>query len=118
MKMPEKLQVICIIEKLSRSWEDFGMSLKHRKETISLDDLMRAITIEVEHKKEKHCMPVDASANLVLSHKGKESKGKTKVDSTSQLKPKGKIKKKKKVLGECWTCGQKGQLSQYIMNTG
>ncbi|MQM03148.1 hypothetical protein Taro_035920 [Colocasia esculenta] len=99
MKMPEKLQVMCIIEKLPRSWEDFGMSLKHRKETISLDDLMRAIAIEEEHRKEKPSMPVDASANLVMRHKGKEFKGKTKVDSTSQMKPKGKIKKKK-VLGD------------------
>ena len=88
MKMPKKLQVMCIIEKLSRSWEDFGMVLKHRKGAISLDDLMRAIVIEEEHKKEKPNVPMEANANIVMKYKNKDSKGKLKFDSNTQVKPK------------------------------
>ena len=50
MKLPEKFQVMTIVEKFPKSWVDFGMSLKHRRGKISLDDLMVAIAIEEEHR--------------------------------------------------------------------
>ena len=84
------------------------MGLKHRKGAISLDDLTRTIAIEEEHRKEKPNVPIDASANIVMRNKNKDSKGKAKVDSTSSIKPKGKIMKKKKKIGNCWICGQTG----------
>ncbi|MQL86491.1 hypothetical protein Taro_019023 [Colocasia esculenta] len=71
--------------------KDFGMALKHRKGSISLDDLMRAIAIEEEHRKEKPGMPVEASANLMVKYKNKDDKVKPKTGSTTQMKPKGKI---------------------------
>ena len=68
---------------------------------------MKDIVIEEEHRKEKPNVLIDASANIVMKYKNKYSKGKTKVDSTEFIKPKGKIKKKKKV-GICSVYGQTG----------
>lgn len=38
MKLPEKFQVMALVKKFPKSWEDFGMMLKHRKEKINIDD--------------------------------------------------------------------------------
>ena len=75
------------------------MALKHRRGSVSLDDLMRAIAIEKEHRKEKPVMPVKANANIMIKYKNKDPKDKLKYDSNAQVKPKGNIKKKK--IGDC-----------------
>ena len=52
-------------------------------------------------------MSVEANANFMVKYKNKDVKCKAKTGSTTQMKPKGKIQKKKK-SEECWVCGQKG----------
>ncbi|KAL6521588.1 hypothetical protein OROGR_018157 [Orobanche gracilis] len=43
MKLPEKFMAMSIVHKFPKSWESFGMSLKHQKGELSLDDLMIAV---------------------------------------------------------------------------
>ncbi|KAL0442125.1 UNVERIFIED_CONTAM: hypothetical protein Sradi_0151400 [Sesamum radiatum] len=50
MKLSEKFLVMSTVDKFSKSWENFGMTLKHQKEKLSLYDLMIAISIEEEHR--------------------------------------------------------------------
>ncbi|KAL0415925.1 UNVERIFIED_CONTAM: hypothetical protein Slati_3424400 [Sesamum latifolium] len=68
MKLPEKFLVMSIMDKFSKSWENFGMTLKHQKGRLSLDDLMIAISIEEEHRNQTHKMPVEhhPRANLIV----------------------------------------------------
>lgn len=59
------------------------MTLKYHKCAISLDDLMREVAIEEEHKKDKpNLMSINASANIEMKQKWKDCRGKTKIDST------------------------------------
>ncbi|KAL0373536.1 UNVERIFIED_CONTAM: Retrovirus-related Pol polyprotein from transposon TNT 1-94 [Sesamum radiatum] len=68
MKLPEKFLVMSIVDKFPKSWETFGMTLKHQKGKLSLDDLMIAISIEEEHRNQTHKMPVEhhPRANLIV----------------------------------------------------
>ncbi|KAL2226477.1 UNVERIFIED_CONTAM: hypothetical protein Sindi_2006400 [Sesamum indicum] len=68
MKLPEKFLVMSIVDKFPESWENFGMTLKHQKGRLSLDDLMIAISIEEEHRNQTHKMPVEHQprANLIM----------------------------------------------------
>ncbi|KAL0346476.1 UNVERIFIED_CONTAM: hypothetical protein Scaly_1663600 [Sesamum calycinum] len=74
MKLPEKFLVMSIVDKFPKSWENFGMTLKHQKGRLSLDDLMIAISIEEEHRNQTHKMPVEYQprANLIV---GKQTVG-------------------------------------------
>ena len=76
MELPEKFVVMSIIEKFPRSWEEFGMTLKHRKGSLSLNELMNAITIQEVHPSNGISIPVEATANLMTAtgkFKGKNS---------------------------------------------
>ncbi|KAL0312187.1 UNVERIFIED_CONTAM: hypothetical protein Sradi_5618000 [Sesamum radiatum] len=68
MKLPEKFLVMSIVDKFPKSWKNFGMTLKHQKGRLSLDDLMIAISIEEEHRNQTHKMPVEHHhrANLIV----------------------------------------------------
>ncbi|KAL0299909.1 UNVERIFIED_CONTAM: Retrovirus-related Pol polyprotein from transposon TNT 1-94 [Sesamum angustifolium] len=69
MKLPEKFLVMSIVDKFPKSWENFGMTLKHEKGRLSLDDLMIAISIEEEHRNQTHKMPAktgQAVVNMVV----------------------------------------------------
>ncbi|KAK4381885.1 hypothetical protein Sango_2925200 [Sesamum angolense] len=50
IKLPEKFLVMSIVHKFSKSQENFGMTLKHQKGRLSMDDLMIAISIKEEHR--------------------------------------------------------------------
>ncbi|KAL0427013.1 UNVERIFIED_CONTAM: hypothetical protein Slati_2876100 [Sesamum latifolium] len=90
MKLPEKFLVMSIVDKFSKSWENFGMTLKHQKWRLSLDDLMIAISIEEEHRNQTHKMPVEhhPRANLIV---GKQKVNK--VNSNSKAISKSKTTK-------------------------
>lgn len=108
MKLPEKFLVMSIIEKFPRSWEDFGMSLKHRRGKLTMDDLMVAIAIEEEHRGEKPVMPVEfqPKANVLIGSSSK-THVKGKPQPINKIKPKAKIQKKP-TNKPCWNCGQVG----------
>ena len=46
----ERLQVPALIDKLPPSWSDFQVTLKHKREAMTLDDLIVAIQIEEKHR--------------------------------------------------------------------
>ncbi|KAL0326149.1 UNVERIFIED_CONTAM: Retrovirus-related Pol polyprotein from transposon TNT 1-94 [Sesamum radiatum] len=71
MKLPEKFLVMSIVDKFPKSWENFGMTLKHQKGRLSLDDLMIAISIEEEHRNQTHKIPVGHWAKLCPNKKAK-----------------------------------------------
>ncbi|CAH9085269.1 unnamed protein product [Cuscuta europaea] len=59
MELPEKFKVMAVIEKFPKSWEDFGMTLKHKMKKITWKSLMHSITVEEEHKKAGYIAPVE-----------------------------------------------------------
>ncbi|KAK4406543.1 Retrovirus-related Pol polyprotein from transposon TNT 1-94 [Sesamum angolense] len=91
--------------KFPKSWENFGMTLKHKKGRFSLDDLMIAISIEQEHRNQTHKTPVEHQprANLIVGNQRVN-----KINSNSKAIIKGKTTKNKKPKANkpCWNCGQ------------
>ncbi|KAL0448582.1 UNVERIFIED_CONTAM: hypothetical protein Slati_1414600 [Sesamum latifolium] len=59
MKLSEKFLVMSTVDKFSKYWKIFGMTLKHQKGRLSLDDLMIAINIKEEHRNQIHKMPIE-----------------------------------------------------------
>ncbi|KAL0370024.1 UNVERIFIED_CONTAM: Retrovirus-related Pol polyprotein from transposon TNT 1-94 [Sesamum angustifolium] len=115
MKLPEKFLVMSIVDKFPKSWENFGMTLKHHKWRLSLDDLMIAISIEEEHRNQTHKMPVEHQprANLIV-----EKQRVNKINSNSKAINKGKTTKNKKPKANkpCWNCGQVGHWAKLCPN--
>ncbi|KAL0433266.1 UNVERIFIED_CONTAM: hypothetical protein Slati_2660900 [Sesamum latifolium] len=107
MKLPEKFLVMSIVDKFPTSWENFGMTLKHQKGRLSLDDLMIAINIEEEHRNHTHKMPIEhlPRANLIM---GKQKVNKVKSNSKAISKAKTNNNKKSKANKPCWNYGQVG----------
>ncbi|KAL0391089.1 UNVERIFIED_CONTAM: hypothetical protein Scaly_0466000 [Sesamum calycinum] len=81
MKFHEKFLVMSTVDKFSKFWENFGMTLKHQKGRLSLDDLMIAINIEEKYRNQTNKMSVEHQprASLIMG-KQKENK----VNSSSK----------------------------------
>ncbi|KAL0309014.1 UNVERIFIED_CONTAM: hypothetical protein Sradi_5843700 [Sesamum radiatum] len=105
-----------------RSWtnfpnpgKNFGMTLKHQKGRLSLDDLMIAISIEEEHRNQTHKIPVEhrPRANLIVGNQRVN-----KINSNSKAINKGKTTKNKKSKANkpCWNCGQVGHWAKLYPN--
>ncbi|CAH9073323.1 unnamed protein product [Cuscuta epithymum] len=45
MELPEKFKVMAVIEKFPKSWEDFGMTLKHKMKKITWKSLMHSMPL-------------------------------------------------------------------------
>ncbi|KAK4385754.1 hypothetical protein Sango_2699400 [Sesamum angolense] len=107
IKLPEKFLVMSIVEKFPKFWENFGMTLKHQKGRLSLDDLMITISIEEEYRNQTHKMPVEHQprANLIV---GKQRVNKINSNSKAINKDKTAKNKKSKANKPRWNCGQIG----------
>lgn len=113
MVLPEKFQVMAVIEKLPKSWEEFALSLKRQKGEITWTNLMLDISVQEQHKfKQGHVMPAehDSSSKVNVMTVGKKRKAFTKKDNTNS-KDKNKAKKPKENK-PCWSCGQVGHWSK------
>ncbi|CAH9098659.1 unnamed protein product [Cuscuta epithymum] len=73
MELPEKFKVMAVIEKFPNSWEDFGMTLKHKMKKITWKSLMHSITVEEEHKKAGYIVPVEFQPKAHVITGGKAS---------------------------------------------
>ncbi len=52
MNMDDSISVACIVNKLPPSWHSFKMSLKHKKEEISIEELATTIQVEEQRRQE------------------------------------------------------------------
>ncbi|KAL0294253.1 UNVERIFIED_CONTAM: hypothetical protein Sangu_2519100 [Sesamum angustifolium] len=78
MKLPEKFLIMSIVDKISKSWKNFGMTLKHQKGRLSLEDLMITINIKEEHRNQTHKMPIEYQPRInLIVEKQKVNKAKT-----------------------------------------
>jgi len=114
MDLPEKFQVMAVIEKLPKSWEEFALSLKRQKGEITWTNLMLDISVQEQHKsKQGHVMPSEhvSSPKVNVVTIGKKRKEFTKKVNTKPIKDKNKAKKPK-TNKPCWSCGQVGHWSK------
>ncbi|KAI9185518.1 hypothetical protein LWI28_008088 [Acer negundo] len=111
----EKFVVAAIIEKLSNSWKIFGLYLKQKRETISLDDFL--VSLQKEEKTRERDIILkppssdfQAKANVVLGQKPKFKK-KDFQKKSNNLGPNQKIKKDKSKV-ECYVCHKNGHYAR------
>ena len=112
MDLPEKFQVMSVIEKLPKSWEEFALSLKRQKGEITWTNLMLDISVQEQHKsKQGHVMPAEhgSSSKVNVVTVGQKRKSVTKKDKPKNDKNKAK---KPKANKPCWSCGQVGHWSK------
>ena len=104
-----QFQVGSIIEKLPPSWRDFKVYLKHKRQEMTMEDLILRLRVEEDHRKGGS---VDgARANVIESEPSTKQKfQKFKGKKMSKLKPKGKDFKR--IKGSCWVCGKAGHKAQ------
>jgi len=108
--LPDKFVAGGIIAKLPPSWRNFATSLKHKRQKISVEDLLAGLDVE-EKARAKDAppkAPEQSSAN-VMQHAGKN---KQKVIQTTQFK------KKKMNMDEvvCFVCGENGHFTKKCKN--
>ena len=108
--IPDKFVAGCIIAKLHSQWRNFATTLKHKRQKISVENLIA--TLDVEEKARKKDMPEQgdqgqSSANLVQKFPCGKNKGNNKPNKTTTFK-----KKKNKTLEKCYACGKLGHFSK------
>ncbi|GJY32035.1 zinc finger, CCHC-type containing protein [Tanacetum coccineum] len=115
MNMDEAIQVSCIIDKLSPSWNDFKHTLKHLKEELTLVELGGHLRIEeslMMHDSDKPKGNNVAGPSVVnmMEHNNNsrynDNKGKRKHHDNIKADP----NKKSKMT--CWKCGKPGHLKK------
>ncbi|CAM8968501.1 unnamed protein product [Rhodiola kirilowii] len=116
LKMDEAISVSSIIDKLPPAWKDFHRTLKHKKEDISLVELVKELRMEEELRvREKDSMEVDTNLPKVnvletSSQKMNKNKGKKRPNEYVSKGPnKRKHPSKENV---CWTCGKAGHFKR------
>jgi len=97
----------CIITKLPFSWRNIATSLKHKRQKITVENLLASLDVEEKARAKDNTEKGNedrASAHFVQKNHGK-NKGKSKpfnAKSTTAFKK----KKKDKVEMPCFTCGE------------
>ena len=116
--LPDKFVAGCIIAKLPSSWRNFATTLKHKRQEISVENLIASLDIEEKARAKgtaERGGEGQSSANMVQKnfHHGK-SKAKSKPSFNMPTKTTS-FKKKKKMLNKselkCYTCGELGDFS-------
>ena len=78
----EQFQVGSIIEKLPPSWRDFKVYLKHKRQEMSMKDLILRLRVEEDHRKGDN---VDgARANVIERKNSRNSKARKSQSLTNQ----------------------------------
>ncbi|VFQ71252.1 unnamed protein product [Cuscuta campestris] len=97
----EAFQVAAIIQKLSRSWEDFQVDLKLKRTELNLEQLLTRLRIREEGLVRRGGWE---KANVVEHPSGSSTGGKDK----KKIGPKGGVSK---FAGKCYNCGISGPRS-------
>ncbi|RLN33692.1 retrotransposon protein, putative, Ty1-copia subclass, expressed [Panicum miliaceum] len=110
--LPDKFVVGRMIAKLPSSWRNFATTLKHKRQEISVENLIASLDVE-EKARAKDASEkgggAHSSANMVQKNKGKK-KGKTvtKPNKTTTFKK----NKTTNAKGACFTCGNGGHFAR------
>ena len=98
--LPDKFVAGGIIAKLPSTWRNFAIALKHKRQKISIEDLLAGLDVE-EKARAKDAPPTapkgQSSANMTQQTRKKNQKGKGKAAQTTQFK--------KKKMNICFICG-------------
>ena len=116
MMLSETFQVAAIIEKLAPTWKDFKNYLEHKRNEMSIEDLVIRLRIEEDNRGSEKKMtqnPNAAKANFVEHGQSSKFKKANNKGKDTKLRPKGGVFKKQKFLGKCFNCGKQGHKSSY-----
>jgi hypothetical protein len=116
--LPDKFVMGCIIAKLPPSWRNFATTLKHKRQEISIENLIASLDIEEKARAKDTTEKGEGHATANFVQKGKPSdknKGNFKPSFTKPVKT--TTFKKKKPNGDrsdltCFTCGEPGHFSK------
>jgi hypothetical protein len=110
--LPPKFVAAAIVAKLPAEWRDFATSIKHKREEISMEDLIAALDVEEKARaKDAQTKNVQSSANVVQKNKQFNKKKGLKQNKTTSFKKKKTEKKDMKNL-TCFVCGNPGHFAK------
>ena len=115
--LPDKFVAGCIITKLPSSWRNFATTLKHKRQKISVENLIASLDVEekvqVKDVSENGCEG-NSSANMVQKYHphSKNMKAAHKPVKTTTFKK----KKNTNAKGACFTCSEGGHFARDCPN--
>ena len=104
----------CIIAKLPSSWRNFATTLKHKRQEISVENLIASLDVEEKARAKDTAErggEGQSSANMVQKnhHHGKSKSAFNMPTKTTSFKKKKKMMNKAEL--KCYTCGEPGHFS-------
>ncbi|KAK1631824.1 hypothetical protein QYE76_006139 [Lolium multiflorum] len=112
--LPDKFVAGCIIAKLPPSWRNFSTTLKHKRQEISVENLIASLDVEEKAKDNTEKGEGQSSANMVQKKPYSKNKGNNKPSFNKPMKT--TTFKKKKMINKadlsCFTCGETGHFSK------
>ena len=114
--LPDKFVAGCMIAKLPPSWRNFATTLKHKRQEISVENLIASLDVEEKARAKDTTEKggeVQPTANMVQRYPQNKNKGKNKPVFNKPTKT-TTFKKKKfnKAELECYACGKPGHFSK------
>src|SRR3954470_18001969 len=112
--LPNKFVAGCIIAKLPPSWRNFATALKHKRQEISVENLIASLDVEEKARAKDTTEKEESHATANFVQKGKsvgKNKGNFKPSFNKPVKTttfkKKKMNRDKSELS-CYTCGEPG----------
>uniref|UniRef100_A0A453DI94 CCHC-type domain-containing protein n=1 Tax=Aegilops tauschii subsp. strangulata TaxID=200361 RepID=A0A453DI94_AEGTS len=114
--LPDKFVAGCMIAKLPPSWRNFATTLKHKRQEISVENMIASLDVEEKARAKDTTEKggeVQPTANMVQRYPQNKNKGKNKPVFNKPTKT-TTFKKKKfnKAELECYACGKPGHFSK------
>ena len=110
MMLSETFQVAAIIKKLPPAWKDFKNYLKHKRNEMSIEDLVIRLRIEEDNKGSERKMahnPNEAKANFMEHDQGSKFKKATTKEKALSWDQKGECSRSKSSSGNASIVGSK-----------